>query len=155
MKQKETSEKSGPAFLKVRTKNEFPDWASKSELVSFLHHTMKPFNDSMIDIQRALELALDESGKGFVMLLKYQEKLGGALVMLETGMKGFIPENLLLFVSVSPDLRGLGLGKKLIERSLQECKGEVKLHVEYENPAKRLYERIGFTSKYAEMRYTV
>ncbi|MDK2978441.1 MAG: hypothetical protein PWP52_1155, partial [Bacteroidales bacterium] len=29
---------------------------------------------------------------------------------------------------------------------------DVKLHVEYDNPAKRLYERLGMTTKYAEMR---
>ena len=74
--------------------------------------------------------------------------------MLDTGMEGYIPENLLLMVSVDPDRRGQGIGKKIIERALAECDGDVKLHVEYENPARRLYERVGFTSKYAEMRWT-
>jgi len=86
------------------------------------------------------------------MVLMKGDILAGALVMLDTGMKGFIPEQILLFVSVSPDMRGLGIGRRIIEKSLKECNGEVKLHVEYDNPAKRLYERIGFTSKYAEMR---
>lgn len=72
--------------------------------------------------------------------------------MLKTGMKGYIPENILLFVTVTPDSRGLGVGKRLIEKSIALCEGNVKLHVEYDNPAKRLYERIGFTTKYADMR---
>ena len=48
---------------------------------------------------------------------------------------------------------GRGIGRRTIERALDQADGPVKLHVEYDNPAKRLYERIGFTSKYAEMRY--
>ena len=45
------------------------------------------------------------------------------------------------------------LSKEIVEESFKHCDGDVKLHVEYDNPAKRLYERIGFTNKYAEMRY--
>ncbi len=41
----------------------------------------------------------------------------------------------------------------LIKRSFEIADGDVKLHVEYDNPAKRLYERLGMTSKYAEMRF--
>ena len=47
-----------------------------------------------------------------------------------------------------------GIGGRLIEHCLGLCNGDVKLHVEYDNPAKRLYERLGFESKYAEMRWT-
>jgi len=75
--------------------------------------------------------------------------------MLHTGMKGYIPENLLLFVAVEASVRGLGLGEKIINQAIGLCDGDIKLHVEYDNPAKRLYQRLGFTSKYAEMRYTV
>ena len=73
--------------------------------------------------------------------------------MQRTGMRGYVPENLLLFVAVSPHRRGNNLGRFLIERAIHKAEGNIKLHVEYDNPARRLYERIGFTSKYAEMRY--
>jgi [ribosomal protein S18]-alanine N-acetyltransferase len=141
-------------FLKMTSDRDFPTWATREELVQFFHHTMKPYQDTEADVQKALDHAFTGGPNGFVMLLKTAGSLGGALVMLDTGMKGYIPENILLFVSISPSLRGQGFGQKLIQHCLDECPGEVKLHVEYENPAKRLYERIGFTSKYAEMRIT-
>ena len=49
--------------------------------------------------------------------------------------------------------RGKGFGKQIVEECFIHCTGNIKLHVEYDNPAKRLYERIGFATKYAEMRY--
>jgi ribosomal protein S18 acetylase RimI-like enzyme len=68
-------------------------------------------------------------------------------------MKGYVPENFLLMVAVDPSTRGKGIGAQIINRSFELADGDVKLHVEYDNPAKRLYERLGMTSKYAEMRY--
>jgi len=55
---------------------------------------------------------------------------------------------------VEPDARGRGIGGSLIGRVFEECEGQVKLHVEHDNPARRLYERCGFKSKYLEMRWT-
>ena len=69
-------------------------------------------------------------------------------------MAGYIPENLLLFICVHTDKRGQGLGGKLINSAIKHCEGDIKMHVEYDNPAKKLYERIGFINQYAEMRYT-
>ncbi|MBL7192122.1 GNAT family N-acetyltransferase [bacterium] len=142
-------------FYKVTSEEEYPSWTSKPEIIDFFHHTMKPYHDKPEDIQRALDYAFSDSeGEGgFLMLTKVNGKLGGALLMLNSGMKGYIPENILLFVTVDPSLRGKGIGGKLIKRCIDECYGDVKLHIEYDNPAKRLYERIGFTNKYAEMRY--
>lgn len=142
-------------FLKVENESELPQWASREKLVEFFHYKMKPYEDLPEDIDSALDyLFSDEKyAGGFLMLARVDGRLGGMLAMLRTGMKGYVPENILLFVSVDPELRGRGIGGKIIERSLAECEGDVKLHVEYDNPAKRLYERVGFTSKYAEMRY--
>ena len=67
-------------------------------------------------------------------------------------MEDFIPQNFLVYVAVDASQRGKGIGRQLIDHSIAECNGNIALHVEYDNPAKKLYERLGFTSKYAEMR---
>ena len=41
-----------------------------------------------------------------------------------------------------------------MKEALKFCDGGVALHVEPDNPAKFLYEKLGFTNKYLEMRYT-
>jgi len=73
--------------------------------------------------------------------------------MLSTGMKGYVPENFLLFVAVERRHRRKKIGAELITRALALCKGGVKLHVEHDNPAKRLYERLGFTIADVRRRY--
>lgn len=132
----------------------FPAWLDRAALAQFLNENMQPYEDRVEDVERGLDYALsDEPGKGgFILVGERDQQLVGALVMLGTGMKGYIPENLLLFVGVSPSLRGQGLGRRLCERAIAECSGDVCLHVETDNPAKRLYERLGFREKYAEMR---
>jgi ribosomal protein S18 acetylase RimI-like enzyme len=60
----------------------------------------------------------------------------------------------LVYIAVHRDFRGKGLGKQLMEHALKLTKGDVALHVEPDNPAKKLYERLGFTNKYLEMRLT-
>lgn len=140
-------------FHKITSGQEFPDWALRERLVRFFHETMQPYHDQVPDIEAALDYALAPGREGFLMLVRDEQQLLGALTMLDSQMGGFIPRWILLFVSVLPETRGRGVGRQLIERALAECDGPVKLHVEYENPAKRLYERLGFTTKYAEMRW--
>jgi [ribosomal protein S18]-alanine N-acetyltransferase len=68
-------------------------------------------------------------------------------------MSGYIPEHVLVYVAVDEKHRGKGIGKQLIEKTIEECDGDISLHVEYDNPALDIYEHVGFKSKYAEMRY--
>jgi GNAT superfamily N-acetyltransferase len=139
----------------AETAADLPPGIDTESLAAFLHESLKPYEDSPADIRKGLSYALsrDPGEGGFVLTGRVDGRLAAALVMLRTGMEGYIPANLLLFVAVDPEHRGRGLGRRIIEHALSRCDGPVKLHVEYENPAKRLYERIGFTSKYAEMRY--
>jgi GNAT superfamily N-acetyltransferase len=141
-------------FVKVSGEGQWPEWCGRAQLTRFLHETMKPYEDKPADINRAIDYAFSDSdyAGGFVMLAGQGGRLAGALVMLRTGMGGYVPENILLFVSIDPELRGQGIGARLIERSLAECGGAVKLHVDFGNPARRLYERMGFEHCYDEMR---
>ena len=145
----------GLLVQRIDRRKEFPTWATEGKVVQFLHNTMRPYEDTVEDIQRGLDYTFspDKGKGGFLLLAKLNGQLSGALVMLNTGMKGYVPEHLLLFVSVAPEARRKGVGQALVERAIQECEGDVELHVEYDNPAKRLYERVGFTNKYADMRY--
>jgi len=139
----------------IHDPHDFPSWIDLATLINFLHENLKPYEDTKEDIGKAFDYVFSkESGKGgFVLIGEIDQKPSGALVMLNTGMSGYVPENILLFVAVDPEARGLGIGGKIIKHAFKISPGDVKLHVEYDNPAKRLYERLGMTTKYAEMRY--
>lgn len=128
---------------------------SREEFIGFLFNHLDEFGDPKEDINRCLDYAFsdEKSEGGFALAAFYEGKLVGALIMNKTGMSGYIPEWILVYIAVDASYRGKGFGRQIVEESFKHCDGNVKLHVEYENPAKRLYERIGFTSKYAEMRY--
>jgi len=129
---------------------------NRTELVDFLYAHLGRFGDEKASIDRCLEYALDNTpGTGGFVLTGHEAdgRLVGALIMNETGMKGYIPENILVYVAVHEDCRGKGYGGAICKHALNKANGDVKLHVEYDNPAKRLYERLGFSNKYAEMRW--
>lgn len=139
----------------LKSMEDFPNWLPPDTLAKFLYRSLKPYEDPLPDIQQGIKDALkpQSSEPGFIVLAELGHKPVGAVVMLRTGMKGYVPENLLLWVAVDPSMRGKGVGSQIIRRAFDEADGDVKLHVEYDNPAKRLYERLGMTNKYAEMRY--
>jgi [ribosomal protein S18]-alanine N-acetyltransferase len=139
----------------VRQPTEIPEFTDLESLAAFFHTEMHPWHDTLEDVSSAMDYAFsDAEGKGgFLLLAEHAQELVGGLLMLETGMGGYVPAHILLFVAVKPAVRGQGIGRKLVDKGLDLAGGPVKLHVEYNNPAKRLYERVGFQSKYAEMRY--
>jgi ribosomal protein S18 acetylase RimI-like enzyme len=68
-------------------------------------------------------------------------------------MKGYIPENILVYIATHKELRGKGIGKRIMSKAMEITEGDIALHVEANNPAKFLYEKLGFRNKYLEMRY--
>jgi ribosomal protein S18 acetylase RimI-like enzyme len=142
-------------LLMIRKQDGLPRWLTAGGLARFLHQSLKPYEDTLEEIQCALErVFLTKSGHGgFVLLAVQDEAIHGALVIHFTPWSGYVPENLLLYVAVDPKSRGCGIGRKLIRQALSRCAGDIALHVEYDNPAIRLYDKLGFSSKYAEMRY--
>jgi len=129
---------------------------TEEEFIDFMFTHLDRFGDPKDQIKMSIDYAFSlNAGKGGFLLAAFDEgKMVGGLIMNKTGMSGYIPDNILVYVAVDASQRGKGIGRKIIEKSFAIADGDVKLHVEYDNPAKRLYERVGMQSKYAEMRYT-
>ena len=133
-----------------------PKPETADEFVSFLSTHLEQYGDPPDHIRMAIDYALsDEVGKGgFVISARENGHLVGVVVVNKTGMEGYIPENILVYIAVRADTRGKGLGKMLMQKVLDTAEGAIALHVEPENPAAVLYRKLGFTSKYLEMRYS-
>jgi GNAT superfamily N-acetyltransferase len=139
----------------VRSERELSDLYSKSHIIEFLHKNLEQFRDPPRQIEEAIKYAFSdtEGTGGFVVLQEMDGSLTGVAVMNATGMKGYIPENILVYLATDSSAAPLGAGANLLKRAINEAEGDVALHVEYNNSAKTLYETLGFTSKYVEMRY--
>lgn len=133
-----------------------PGEKEKEEIVNFLHEHLDQYGDPKEAILKCLEFATHESIPslgGFVLLLKEKGETKGITIVNKTGMSDYIPENILVYIAVHKEARGQGIGKKTMEKALEIADGNIALHVEKDNPAKKLYKKLGFEEKYVEMRY--
>lgn len=131
-----------------------PSASQKHDIVQFLYDNLEQYGDPKQHIQKAIDYALKEfeSFGGFTMVLQDGEKIKAAVVVNRTGMGGYIPENILVYIATHKQHRGEGLGSALVKATIEAAEGDIALHVEANNPAKRLYEKFGFTNPYLEMR---
>lgn len=134
-----------------------PNTGEKEAIVSFLFKNLGIYGDPEKHIMRCLNYAvndLESSSAGFAIVAKEGDIIMGATIINETGMAGYIPENILVYIAVHESTRGKGIGKALMKKAIEKAKGSIALHVEPDNPAKFLYEKLGFENKYLEMRLT-
>lgn len=131
-----------------------PDINEKNEIVDFLFNHLDQFGDKKEDIMKAIDFSVKDSASfgGFTLMAREGENVVGAVVVNQTGMQGYIPENILVYIAVHRDLRGQGIGKILMTEAINLAKGDIALHVEPDNPARHLYQKLGFDNKYLEMR---
>jgi GNAT superfamily N-acetyltransferase len=128
---------------------------TREMIAAFLFDHLDEYGDTMADIHACLDYTFStEAGKGGLAVLAWHNNtLQGAVLLNATGMQGYVPELLLVYIAVHREARGQGLGQQLMEQVLTNTTGSIALHVEATNPARRLYERMGFTNPYLEMRY--
>ena len=124
------------------------------KIVDFLYLNLVEYGDSEEAIQKCLDYVFNPNRGGFVLLGIEQDDIVGVVIMNETGMSGYIPENILVYIAVKTILVGKGIGKQLMEKAISLTKGSIALHVEKDNTARFLYERMGFKNPYLEMRLT-
>ena len=124
-------------------------------VANFLYEHLGKYGDELKDIKHCLDYAMKEESSqgGFVITCLDGRSIVGVVVINETGMTGYIPDNILVYIATHKKYRGRGIGKTLMQNALKYSKGDMALHVEPDNPAKSLYEKLGFSNKYLEMRY--
>lgn len=131
-----------------------PTSSEKEAVAKFLFENLEQYGDPKEDILKCISYALKETSAigGFICVGFLDEQIVGAVIINKTGMKDYIPENILVYIATDASKRGQGIGRKLMEKAIATAEGNIALHVEPDNPAKKLYEKLGFTNKYLEMR---
>jgi ribosomal protein S18 acetylase RimI-like enzyme len=127
---------------------------SRDEIAEFLKKALEQYGDTKEAILKCISYAFgDAPGQdGFVEIAYDEKQILGVVIINDTNMGDYIPEHILVYIAVDPSTRGKGVGKELMKRVIQRTDGDIALHVEPDNPARFLYEKLGFTNKYLEMR---
>ena len=125
-----------------------------NRLTNFIYEHSGEFRYSKNAIRKSLRYAAKEiSGLGgYVFVIENERDILGAVVINKTGMNEYIPENILVNLAVNKDYRGRGVAKRLLNYTVNYCKGDIGLHVNKDNPAVAFFEKWGFKSKNIEMR---
>ncbi len=136
------------------TDSQYVSPETEQQITNFLFTHLEQYGDALADIQKCMDYALGRDAKpgGMLFTAKNQNDMVGAVIINFTGMNGYIPENILVYIATHHGYRGQGIGKKLMQMAIEHTNGNIALHVEPDNPAKQLYEKMGFTNKYLEMR---
>ena len=122
-----------------------------NKIADFLYDHLEQYGDEKEDIHKALQYVYNRGG--FITIGHEDNDIKGIVVINDTHMTGYIPDHILVYIAVDRSTRGQGFGRRLMMKVIDACRGDIALHVEPDNPAKHLYENIGFTNKYLEMRY--
>ena len=140
--------------IKTYSQENKPDQNEKEIILDFLFKNLEQYGDPKQDIEKCMNYALNETPSfgGFIVTASIENNIAGAVIVNQTGMKDYIPENILVYIATDANQRGKGIGKALMQHAIDNAQGNIALHVEPDNPAIKLYEKLGFTNKYLEMR---
>ena len=138
----------------VLTSIDHTSYLVKKQIADFLHLHLESYADKKTVIMKCLDYALSyfPHQGGYVVLAKDNDKITGAVVVTHTGMEGYIPANALVYLAVHKDYRREGIATRLMKKAIRLAKGGISLRVAPDNPAFQLFEKLGFSHDYLEMR---
>lgn len=127
--------------------NSFPSisFQKKSEIISFLNnHPDNPFLDRST-ITHLVDYALKEisSFGGFVVTEEEDKKIIGAMVVNNTGMEGYMPNNLIVASGFLPGRQKAGIKKRILQKILYLTKGDTALMIQSPACRKSIPKNIG------------
>lgn len=142
-------------MISIIDKNTSLSEDDRDKVINFLYEHLGQYGDPKSAIAKAIDFAREKNNGlgGKLFISKDKDTINGVVVINYTGMQEYIPENILVYIATHQDYRGQGVGKQLMEAAKENVNGDIALHVEADNPAVKLYEKVGFTKPYLEMRY--
>ncbi len=113
--------------------NSFPSvsFQKKSEIIQFLDNYADNLELTRSTITHLVDYALKEisSFGGFVITEEEDRKIVGAMVVNNTGMEGYMPNNLIVASGFLPGSQKAGSKKRILQRILYLTKGDTALLV--------------------------
>jgi GNAT superfamily N-acetyltransferase len=121
---------------------------------NFLYDNSGEFRDTKTAIRKSIMYAAKELPGlgGYVFVMEEKNEILGAVVVNRTGMNEYLSENILVYVAVKQDYREKGIAKKLINKTIKYCKGDIAIYINENNPVIKLFEKQGFKTRNVEMR---
>ncbi len=133
-------------FHRVSSSEPFPTWLDREAVVKFLEQQLDERGVDAATLRAAMDHALAPTcGKGgFMILASIGERLAGATVVLRRGLAALDAGYRLAYVGVLPELRGRGLGKRLVGKVAQQATGGVEVVLEDGERVTSLFAAVGF-----------
>lgn len=123
----------------------------RKEIVEFFTNNLDSHENDDEAVKKSLNYIPDRGGH-LILAIENSEILG-ACVINHTHMDSYQPENFLVYLATHKDHRLKGIGKKVMDAAIDVTHGDIYLHIDSENPARKLYEKFGFETPFVEMRY--
>ncbi len=138
----------------VYTATHRPTELEKLAIVCFLHELMEDHHHSKEFIRRALDYSIKDflSFGGFTIVNKIGSKIVSASIINQTGMQGYVADNIIVYFGIHPQYRGNGICRRMIEQVKSHAKGDIALHLKNDPSVISVFEKYGFSNSIIELR---
>ncbi len=129
--------------------------AEKNAVINFLCEHNE--NTNRQEAREAVEYAIKHkpSFGGFVLTFHEGKQITAAVVVNRTGMEGYNPNNLFVYVTFHRDYRNdETIIRNVLNKAISYTDGDIALHVEPNNPALKFYKKFGFKAQYLQLHFT-
>ncbi len=141
--------------FKLFTPFESMTYSEMTEVGRFLENNLDDYRDSYENIIKAIQSAVKQrpSFGGFVITAKKDQQIIGAIVINNTGMEGYAPKNIVVYLAVQKDARRQGVGTHLMQQAIETTKGELSIYLKPMQKAPAFYKKLGFSEAALELRH--
>jgi len=125
---------------------DFVTTLEKDAIVNFLMNNLGAYLDTHSNVSKAVEYALSKFPHqgGFVLIARVDEKIVGIAVNNTTSFEGYFAKNILIFLNVTEEFRGQGIGGKLLDQTMVYAKGSMIVRLQEPVSGSKLFTRAGF-----------